>query len=211
MKLRLFFRPSLLLVAGAWLLAATGCNLIPPSTPDATRYYVLTTTAAKPAAPAADGPHWRIALRTVEVPSFLRGKAMQVRTAGNEIHYAEEARWAESLEAGLGRVLHESLESRAEIAHVVANAAEDPDFDVAVRVLRCEGDRDAKVARFSAVVEVYAPRLGAELRARDTFVIEIPGWNGDYGQLAAKLSTAVDGLAGNIVTLLGTAGNAGKH
>jgi uncharacterized lipoprotein YmbA len=210
MKLRLFSLFGLLPVAAA-LLALTGCNLIPPSTPDATRYYVLTTTPAKPAAAPAEGPHWRISLRTIEVPSFLRGKAMQVRSGGNEIHYAEEARWAESLEFGLGRVLRESLEGRGEIAHVVANAGEDPDFDVAVRVLRCEGDRDAKVARFSAVVEVYAPRLGAELRARDTFVIEVPGWDGNYGQLAAKLSQAVDGLAGNIVTLLGTAGNTGRH
>ena len=208
MKARFPLFPALLLpVLG--LLA--GCNVIPPSSPDATRYYVLTTTAAKPATVAPEGPHWRIALRPVEIPSYLHGKAMQVRSAGNEIHYAEEARWAESLEAGLGRVLRESLDGRGEVAHVVASAGEDPDFDVLVRVLRCEGDREAKVARFTAVVEVYAPRLGADLRARDTFVMEIPGWDGSYGQLAAKLSEAVDGLAGQIVTLLGTAGSAGKR
>ena len=210
MKLRPFFHPGLLL-ACAWLLTGTGCNLIPPSTPDATRYYVLTTAPAKASAAVPDGPHWRIALRTVEIPSYLRGKAMQVRSTGNEIHYAGEALWAESLDAGLGRVLRESLEGRGEVAHVVASAGEDPDFAVLVRVLRCEGDREAKVARFSAVVEVYAPRLGAELRASDRFVIEIPGWDGSYGQLAAKLSEAVDGLAGNIVTLLGTAGSPGKR
>ena len=200
-----------LLFAGGWLLAITGCNVIPASQPDATRYFVLTTPTTKPAPVAADGPHWRIALRTVEVPSYLRGKAMQVRSARNEIHFAEDARWAESLEAGLGRVLRESLERRSEVAHVVASAGEDPDFDVLVRVLRCEGDRDAKVARFVAVVEVYAPRLGAELRAKDTLVMEVPGWDGSYGQLAAKLSDAVDQLAGHIVTLLGTAGSPGKQ
>ncbi len=200
-----------LLLPVLWLLAGAGCNVIPASQPDATRYYVLTTIPAKPAAAAAEGPHWRIALRTVEVPSFLRGKAMQVRSAGNEVHYADEARWAESLEAGLGRVLRESLEGRGEIAHVVVSAGEDPDFDVLVRVLRCEGDSDAKVARFSAVVEIYAPRLGADLRARDTYVIEVAGWDGSYGQLAAKLSEAVDGLAGRIVTLLGSAGSPGKR
>ena len=136
---------------------------------------------------------------------------MQVRTAGNEIHYAEQALWAESLEAGLSRVLRESLEHRGEVAHVVASSGEDPDFDVLVRVLRCEGDRDAKVARFAAVVEVYAPRIGAELRAKETFTMEVPGWDGSYGQLAAKLSAAVDDLSGRIVTLLGTAGSPVKR
>ena len=208
MKARFPFFFSLLLpVLG--LLA--GCNIIPPSTPDATRYYVLTSATARPATMAPDGPQWRIALRPVEIPSYLHDKAMLVRSAGNEIHYAAEARWGESLEAGLSRVLREDLQGRGEVAHVIASAGEDADFDVLVRMLRCEGDRDAKVARFSAVVEVYAPRLGANLRARDIFVMEIPGWDDSYGQLAAKLSEAVDGLAGHIVTLLGTAGSPGKR
>jgi uncharacterized lipoprotein YmbA len=199
------------LLTACGLLAATGCNVIPTSQPDATRYYVLTTAITKPAAPAPDSPRWRISLHTVQVPSFLRGKAMQVRSSGNEIHYAEQALWAESLEAGITRVLRENLEHRGEVAHVVASAGEDPDFDVVVRVLRCEGDRDAKVARFVAEVEIYASRMGAELRAKETFTLEVPGWDGSYGQLAAKISTAVDDLAGRIVTLLGTAGSPGKR
>lgn len=194
-----------LLLAAGWLLAGTGCNVIPASQPDVTRYYVLTTAATKPAMVSLAGPHWRVALRPVEVPSFLRGKAMQVRQAGNEIHYAEEARWAEALEAGLSRVLRESLEGRGEVAHVVSSAGEEHDFEIAVRLLRCEGDREAKVARFTAVVEIYLPGAGSERRARDTFTMEVPGWDGSYGQLALKLSEAVDGLADRIVTLLGTA------
>jgi len=55
MKLRSTCQLGLLLSAGLFVVA--GCNLIPPSTPDATRYYVLTTTSAKPAAEAADSPH----------------------------------------------------------------------------------------------------------------------------------------------------------
>jgi len=205
MKARPFFLPSLLISAALWLLAGTGCNVIPTSLPDATRYYVLTTTPAKPAtAPAA--PHWRVSLRPVEVPSFLRGKAMQVRQAGNEIHYAEDARWAESLEAGLSRVLRESLDDRGEIGRVVASPGEDHDFEIAVRLLRCEGDREAKVARFSAVVEIYPPGAGTERRARDIFTTEIPGWDGSYGQLALKLSEAADGLADRIATMVATAG-----
>ena len=195
-----------LLFSGLCLLATTGCNLIPASTPDATRYYVLTTTPAKSAAAATPGTGKSVSLRSVEVPSFLRGKAMQVRQAGNEIHYAEEARWAESLEAGLSRVLREDLENRGEISHVVASPGEEHDFEIAVRLLRCEGDREAKVARFTAVVEIFPPGAGSERRARDTFTMEIPGWDGSYGQLALKLSEAVDGLADRIAIMVTAAG-----
>jgi uncharacterized lipoprotein YmbA len=204
MKARFLFLPALLLTV-FWLFAGTGCNVIPASQPDATRYYVLTSPPAKPAVATPAAAHWRVALRPIEVPSYLHGKAMQVREAGNEIHYAEEARWAESLDAGLSRVLRESLENRAEIARVVSSLGEDHDFEIAVRLLRCEGDREAKVARFTAVVEIYPPGVGTERRARDTYTMEVPNWDGSYGQLALKLSEAADGLADRIVTVLATA------
>ena len=201
MKPRHYF-PAVLLVAG--LLAGAGCNIIPPVQPDSTHYYVLTAAGAKPAAPATMATHARIALRPVEVPAFLRGKPMQVRVAVNEVVFADDARWAESLESGLGRVLRESLEARGEALHVVPSLGEDHDFELAVRVLRCEGDREAKLARFTAVVEIYSTGAGAERVARDTFVMEVPGWDLSYGQLAQKLSEAADGLGDRAVTLLGT-------
>jgi uncharacterized lipoprotein YmbA len=205
MKLRSPLPPGLLVLA---IGLATGCTVIPPAQPDLTRYFVLTSTtaAAKPADAAGAAPRWKVALRPVEVPGFLRGKAMQVRVAGNEIQFAEDARWAEPLEAGLGRVLREGLERRGDAVHVVATDGEDPEFAFVVRVLRCEGDREAKVARFAAVVEVYGPRPGTDRLARDTFTVEVPNWDGSYSQLAQKLSEAVEGLAERMVTLLATAG-----
>ena len=130
---------------------------------------------------------------------------MQVRLTANEVAYVDEARWAETLEQGIGRVLRESLEGRPEIAHVAANATQEHDFDIAVRVLRCEGDREKGVARFSAAVEIYAAGPGGVRRGRDTFTTEVPGWDKQsYGQLAAKLSEAVDAFGDRIVALLAT-------
>jgi uncharacterized lipoprotein YmbA len=194
-------KPRTFLLLG--LLAMAGCNILPPAAPDATRYYVLTTLPPKPAMLSFAGAHWRIALRPVEVAKYLHGKAMEVRVAGNEITYADEARWAESLEAGFTRVLRESLEGRGGVLHVVSSPGEEHDFDVAVRVERCEGDRMAKVARLTAVVEIYPAGLGTERRAREVFTQEVPGWDGSYGQLALKLSEAADGLADHIATMLG--------
>ena len=190
-------------LAFAAVLLAAGCSL-PPAQADLTRYYVLTTATARSNAVAPAGPHWRVALRPVEVPSFLRGKTMQVRVAPNELTYLDDVRWAETLEAGVGRVLRESLEGRGEIARVVASPAEEHDFDIAVRILRCEGDREKGVARFSAAVEIYSAGPGGARRGRDIFTTEVPGWDKqNYGQLAAKLSEAVDSFGDRIVALLG--------
>jgi uncharacterized lipoprotein YmbA len=195
----------LVLALGA-VLGLSACNLIPPATPDTTRYYVLTALPPKPTALSFSGAHSAVLLRPVEVASFLRGKAMQVRSGGNEVHFVEDARWAETLEAGLGRVLRESLEGRGAVSHVVSSPAEDHAFEITVRVLECGGDRDAKLARFTAAVEIYLPGAGSERRTRDTFTVEVPKWDGSYGQLAAKLSEAVDGLADRIAELVEKAG-----
>jgi uncharacterized lipoprotein YmbA len=193
-------------LSAIWLLTGTGCNVIPASQPDTTRYFVLNSAAATPA-PGAAVPEkrWALGLRTVEVPEFLHGRSMVVRVAGSEVRLVDEARWAEPLAAGIERVLRENLEARAEVARVIpmARASDEPrDCDVQVRVLRCEGDRAGGVARLVAAVEIYATGPKAERRAREVFTAEIPDWNGkDYAQLAAKLSEAVDSLAGRIVAL----------
>lgn len=191
------------LAGAAILLLAPACTL-PEAQPDLTRYYVL-TAPTRSAVPSAVAPHWRVALRTVEVPSFLRGRAIPVRVAENELVYADEARWAETLEAGISRVLRESLEGRGEIARVVDSLGEDHDFNIVVTVLRCEGDRSKGVARFSAAVAIYSTAPGAARRAREVFTLEVPNWDKqNYGQLAGKLSEGVDALGERIVALLAT-------
>ncbi|MDB6170290.1 MAG: hypothetical protein JWM88_3154 [Verrucomicrobia bacterium] len=199
--IRRIFSSRLWLIAGAFAIA--GCSL-PQAQPDLTRYFVLTLPAAK-AAPA-EGAHLRVALRAIQLPSYLRSsKAMQVRVASNEITYADESRWAEGLEAGIGRVLRDGLEGRGPIAHVVASLGEDHDFEILVTVIRCEGDREAGVARFVAQVEIFTPGPDGVRRARETFTTEIPGWDRQgYGQLAQKLSEAIDGFSDRVASLVAT-------
>lgn len=192
------------LVSATLLLGLAACSL-PPAQPDPTRYYVLTPLGRQAEGTATAGARWRVALRPVAMPNFLRGKTMAVRVGSNEVVYVDEARWAETLEAGIGRVLRESLESRPEIAFVATSSGEDHDLDVAVRVLRCEGDREKGVARFTAAVEIYAAGPGGARRGRDIFTTEVPGWDRqNYGQLASKLSEAVDVFGDRIVALLAT-------
>ncbi len=202
-------RPILTVLAAGLLLGlaglGAGCSL-PPAQPDPTRYYVLSSAPAQPAAAATAARAGRVLLRPVELPVFLRGKPLPVRVAGNEITYADEARWAEPLEAGLGRVLRERLEGRGEGAWVVTTAGQEHDLEVAVRVQHCEGDRALGVARFTATVEIYAAGPGGARRCRETFTTEIPGWDGQgYGPLAAQLSAAVEAFGERLATLLAAA------
>jgi uncharacterized lipoprotein YmbA len=192
-------------------LLAAGCSL-PQAQPDLTRYYVLAAPTEKPAAGVSPAPDsaaqkpWTLGLRPVEAPPFLRNRAMLVRLGPNEVRFADESRWAEPVDAGVARVLRETLEARSDVARVVGttvNAETPRDFDVLVRVERCEGARDMHVARFVAAVEIYSVGENPVRVAREVVTTEIPGWNGqDFPDLAAKLSEAVDQLAAKVVALL---------
>ena len=189
---------------------AAGCSL-PQAQPDLTRYFVLTSRLARADDSAAtpSEKRWRIGLRAVEVPAFLRNKAMLVRLNRNEVRFMEDARWAEPLDAAITRVLREDLDLHPHVSRVAmltATSEQARDFDVMVHVLRCEGGRDGDVARFRVRLEILSPDANNQIRAGEVFSTEIPGWNGkDYGQLAQKLSEAVEALSERIVAIAATA------
>lgn len=191
------------LVGAALLLAASGCSL-PQAQPDLTRYYVLTASGngAKQPVSATNVAMPAVLLRTVDVPSFLRGKSMQVRAGENELKFNDQARWAESLEAGVTRALRDDLEARPTPVHVASRGDEPHDYEIAVRLLKFEGDTTG-VARMSARVEIFSAGLERKRVGEDLFTVEIAHWRGEnYGELAEKLSEATAKLADRIVALL---------
>ncbi|HET7536990.1 MAG TPA: ABC-type transport auxiliary lipoprotein family protein [Candidatus Didemnitutus sp.] len=191
------------LVAAFLLLGA--CNLPQPTT-DTTRFYVLVVKPdASTAAAATATRKWSVALAPIEVPPFLRSKPMAVRVSPTEVRYIDEARWAEPLDAGILRVFREQLEVMPEFAQVSTGpdiVGAPADFQIVVRVLRCEGDvTSEKMGRFVATVEIHA--ANGDRLARDTLYAEVGGWDGkDYGVLAGKLSEAVRDLATRVPPLL---------
>lgn len=195
------------LVLASLLLGA--CNL-PQPVADTTRFYVLSARPDRADATAAATKHWKISLLPVDVPLFLRSKPMAVRVASNEVRYVDDARWAEPLDAGIGRVFREQLDAMPEVAQVTTGndlVTSSPDYQVVVRVLRCEGDVTGKegLARFIASVEIHSAK-GDRLE-RDTMRSEVGDWDGkDYGALASKLSEAVRDLASRVPALLEKAG-----
>ncbi|MBI5423106.1 MAG: membrane integrity-associated transporter subunit PqiC [Opitutae bacterium] len=181
-----------LAAAAAALLA--GCNILPEARPESARYYVL---EAHPAADAPPAGAVKLGLRPVEVPAYLKHKAIVTRSGENEVSYAADAFWAEPLDAGIARVLREQLAARANILAYPFPAQLPRDYDLTVRVLNAEGA--AKGVRFVAVIELLRVGDKPEVVVRREFTAPAAAWHGDYGQLARGLSEAVAALADDIV------------
>lgn len=188
------FVPSIFL-STVCALALAGCNLLPAPQADNTRYYVLESAAA----PAAGSGAVRLGLRRVEVPAYLKSKAIVTRAGNNELRYADAARWAEPLEAGIARVLRDQLGAKAAVSTYPFPAQVERDFDVVVSVTAAEGRDDG--LHFAASFEI-ARAADSTVVVRRTFSAPVTAWRGDYAQLAAQLSVAAAELASEIVATL---------
>jgi len=191
-------RSAFLLVLGAVAaFALNGFALLRPHA-DPTRFYVLTVPGT-PLKPAVGGEfkRWRVGLRLVEVPSYLRTKFMVVRTGSNEIHFADFDRWAEPLEQGISRVLKETLGSAQNVQSVALNSHGDAslDYEVTIQILACHGMRvptGKSSIRFAATWEVQAVGTNSIEIKRGSFTADAADWDGNnYSQLATQLSAAV--------------------
>jgi uncharacterized lipoprotein YmbA len=192
-----------LLLGGLVIAGAGGCSLLPQAQSDPTKYYVLSTEQAGAAAQTG-API--VHLRDVELASYLRGLALVVRRGDNEIEFREFSRWGEPLELGIARVLRDELVARGAASAVRgAGGRRDfsgHDFTLNVRVLACEGATNGSVA-FRAVWEVASLGENAGVKARGEFRPADLRWDGkSETSLAAKLSEAVSGLAGEIAAAL---------
>jgi uncharacterized protein len=200
--------------AAVLLLAA--CSIpIPQAENDPTRFYVLsaaplaTSAHAAPApapAPPQGGKLPAVHLRQVEVASYLGARSIIVRRGEHEIEFREFARWGESLDVGIGRVLREELLARGAAAAVLGRglraAGVDYDLELSVRVLACEGGADGTVL-FRAAWELATAGAAAEPVARGDYRAGGLQWDGtSEASLVAQLSQAVTGLAAEIAAEL---------
>src|SRR4051812_8383291 len=115
MKASAAFPVSLLLTL-AGLLLATGCSFLPEARSDPTRFYVLSSAAGSIPPTRADGPV--VHLKSIDLASYLHSRPIIVRRGNNEIEFREFARWGESLDLGISRVLREELIARGAAAAV---------------------------------------------------------------------------------------------
>jgi uncharacterized lipoprotein YmbA len=186
-----------------------GCNIVPPVQDDPTRYFVLSDSAALPAeaSPAAGGV--RIGLKSVRLEGYLKRREMVVRSGDNEVEFRDYRRWAEPLDAAIGRALRGTLLASPGVAQVQAEPFaldQDRDFDVSIEVRRFEGAASAPgkfTASFSAMVEVSTAGANPRVVSRKLFVAPDAAWDGrDYDRLAGLLTADVSALGREILSEL---------
>jgi uncharacterized lipoprotein YmbA len=198
-------RRAFVLLLGAFASCAlSGCSFLQPHD-DLTRFYVLTVPSAPSGRATQDEfKRWKVGLRPVEMPGYLQSKSMVVRSGTNEIHFADFDRWAEPLDQGISRVIKETLSGAPNVETVTLTSHGDDtlDYEVAVRLLACEGVRVAKAAgtiRFAVTWEVRSVGKTSRPTKRGVFTAVPVAWDGkDYGQLAQRLSEAIAG-ASNVI------------
>lgn len=182
-------------LAGAALLA--GCNLLPEAAPERARYFVLEMRAPAVEAPASAV---RLGLRPVEVPAYLRQKALVQRSGGNEVRFVPDAYWAEPLDGAVSRLLRERLAARAKVLAYPFPAQLPRDYDLTVRLLTAEGAADG--VRFTAVIELLRVGDQPELVVRKQFTAPAAAWGSDPAQLARGISSAVEALADEVLAVV---------
>lgn len=198
-------RSALLLGGGLALALGTGgCAVFSPKD-DPTRFFVLSAPTAIQAPAPADAPS--LSVRPVELANYLRGRPLIVRQDDNEIEFRDFARWGETLEQGVARVLREELIARGAAGTVaipgtrIANRR--IDFELTVRVLACEGRSDGTV-NFRALWELSPFANRTAVIARGDFQAADLKWDAaSESALVAQMSQAVAGLAGEVAAALG--------
>jgi|GEM_PF-189764 len=200
-------------VAGLAVLFGFGvsaCSVIPQASADPTRYYVLNGPGPNESSGRIATQGVALGIRTLELPNYLRStKSMVVRKGKNEVRYEEYARWAEPIEAGLTRALKERLAEASEVRSVATFplvGGETREFDVRIRILRCEGGTSGggrPVALFSASYEFSKPEADGVVVLRKVFTAPEAAWDGtDFAELAQRLSDGVALLAAEIASNL---------
>ncbi|CAM3015364.1 PqiC family protein [Rariglobus hedericola] len=194
-------------VLSSVVLSLAGCSLVPAPASDPTRYYVLTGTPSEVERPAKTG-ELVLGLKRIEIAPYLNGKDMVVREGGNEIAYQSFARWAEPLTTSIGRTVAGRLARADKVSRVYAQPFSfevERDYDVSIRVFRCEGERqDGKsFASFSALVEVTEAKPAGAIILRKVFTAPETEWDGkNFSALASALSESVAALTAEVVAAL---------
>lgn len=190
---------SIVLLAGL----AAGCVSIQTR---ATREYLLTWRGEIPAdfergAPtAARGDS--IAIGPVVVPAYLQRAGIVTRIGDNRINASTEHTWGEALEAGIARMLVESVAKESDsnrVARMPWPFPGAPELRVAVEILNFEYDQESdSISLVTRWTVLDGSRARAKLVRREVF--ELPLENDDYSSIVDGMSDLVLDLGAEIAS-----------
>jgi len=172
--------------AGALGVMITGCLFKPAVV--TTRRFVLTPMQTKDR--AADATQIAVGLGRVKMPDYLLKDSMAVRKGDNEIHYLENALWAEGLDHSFQRTLAANLSSQLGDTRVRISSWQPGEVALAVRISVERLDVDAQ-GRGTLIVQwtIEAPESGKVLKnGESSFSKAGPVPYDDPASIAATLS-----------------------
>jgi hypothetical protein len=190
------FRTRLPFALAVCLLGAGCINLDPR--PDPTRYYDLAGTTPDSVA-STNGI--RLGLWPTEIPDYLNTRQIVTRINQHRINYANYERWAEPLPANLDRALHNHLLADEKVAGVRIgpwNNTVRLDRVVRVRLIEFEGHEDGSV-QLAAEWSVETRDAESAESAHRTQRLKGSWTPGDYGDLAAQMSSLLKQLCADIL------------
>jgi uncharacterized protein len=196
------------LVTAIFVLAITGCSVLPEAQVDLTRYYVMTGSGLMEQQLSAHDGALNIGLKMTQVAPYLDKGTVVVRAGTKELIFNDYARWAEPLSEGITRVIRGRLLASPSVDRVFGYPypfEQHRDCDVSITVIRCEGVREAgrTLVRFSGLLEVTTVGDNSEVVARRIFTAPDREWDGrDYATLVQMLSESVISLADEVVAAL---------
>ncbi len=183
------------------VLVQAGCSIGGPSRPS--EFYVLNAEPGTPIAGAANR-QLVIGLGPVALPDILDRPQIVTRPESNRIALAEFDRWGGDLNKALVRVLSQNLMSRLNTDRVLPypwSSASNPDFQVAVRFFRFDGE-PGKSTRVEGVWRLLNAS-GCEYSTQRFRIEKQPAGEG-YAEFVAAMSDAVADLSQQIAEKIAT-------
>lgn len=187
-------------------MTTAGCTFLKPAQNES-HYYILSSApnAALTGQPEPASRSRLIRLQPVELADYLATKDIAVRYGTNQVAFALFHRWAEPLDSGIRRVLAEDLRAAPGMGEVLIDQPaprQHPVCRLSIRVLACEGRVTNHLGSvvFEAAWQITGPDPADAILAHGVFRAKPAAWReGDYGQLAALLSHAIEEFSNMLV------------
>ena len=187
----------------ATILVLGACSVLPEPKPVRYRTMVLDVEPVPRPARAAGARTATVALRAVELPTYLDTDRLVTRAGDNEIRYSKEERWGEPLATAVPRILTADLEARLAGEGVElrpAGSSADAWVDVAIQRFEADGGGRTELrARWT----IHERETRAKVKSGEARLVDDRSGSAAAGmsRLLGKLGEAIAAdLRGDIVT-----------
>ena len=185
----------------ATILFLGACSILPEPRP--VRYRMMVLDVEPVPAPAARARTATVALRGVELPSYLDTDLVVTRAGDNEIRYSKDERWGEPLAAAVPRILAADLEARLAGEGIeLRPAGSSADTWVDVTIQRFEADGGGRT-ELRARWTVHEREARAEVKRGEARLVDDRSGSAAAGmsRLLGKLGEAIAAdIRGDIVS-----------